>query len=168
MAIHPLAGKPAPKELLIDVAALERAYYERRPNPSDPAQLVSFGTSGHRGTALDGTFTFTQTTAPTLGTGEPAQDTVTITGAFTGATAAGTLVETTTFADAERAGGDEEKAMLVELRSTGAQTVFPPSVHPSGEVIGWSADGDAAPVDGRQLHAAEINGRSHRVGFAGL
>ena len=49
MAIHPLAGKPAPAEILIDVAALEKAYYERNPNVDDPAELVSFGTSGHRG-----------------------------------------------------------------------------------------------------------------------
>lgn len=52
MAIHPLAGKPAPAEFLIDVAALEKAYYERDPNVDDPAQLVSFGTSGHRGSPL--------------------------------------------------------------------------------------------------------------------
>ena len=52
MAIHPLAGKPAPAEILIDVAALERAYYERKPDIDDPAQLVSFGTSGHRGSPL--------------------------------------------------------------------------------------------------------------------
>jgi phosphoglucomutase len=57
MAISPLAGKPAPKELLIDVARLERAYFERRPDLDDPNQLVSFGTSGHRGTPLNGTFT---------------------------------------------------------------------------------------------------------------
>jgi phosphoglucomutase len=57
MAIHPLAGKPAPAELLIDVARLERDYYERRPDLADPNQLVSFGTSGHRGSPLDGTFT---------------------------------------------------------------------------------------------------------------
>jgi len=57
MALHPLAGKPAPTDLLIDVAQVERAYYERRPNLDNPAQLVSFGTSGHRGTPLDGTFT---------------------------------------------------------------------------------------------------------------
>jgi phosphoglucomutase len=43
--------------MLINVAALERAYYERKPNVADPTQLVSFGTSGHRGTSLDGTFT---------------------------------------------------------------------------------------------------------------
>ncbi len=57
MTLHPLAGKPAPADLLIDVARLERDYYDRRPNLDDPAQLVSFGTSGHRGTPLDGTFT---------------------------------------------------------------------------------------------------------------
>jgi phosphoglucomutase len=57
MAISPLAGKPAPKDLLIDPAKLERAYYDRRPDVSAPSQLVSFGTSGHRGTPLNGTFT---------------------------------------------------------------------------------------------------------------
>src|ERR1700686_4078255 len=48
MAISPLAGKPAPKEMLVDLARLEREYYERRPDLSDRNQLVSFGTSGHR------------------------------------------------------------------------------------------------------------------------
>jgi phosphoglucomutase len=57
MALHPLAGKPAPPELLIDVARLERAYFEQRPDPADRGQRVSFGTSGHRGTSLNGTFT---------------------------------------------------------------------------------------------------------------
>jgi len=57
MALHPLAGTPAPADLLIDPAALERAYYERVPDPADPNQLVSFGTSGHRGNPLEGTFT---------------------------------------------------------------------------------------------------------------
>jgi phosphoglucomutase len=57
MAISPLAGKPAPKELLIDVARLEREYLERRPDLSDPNQRVSFGTSGHRGSPRNGTFT---------------------------------------------------------------------------------------------------------------
>jgi phosphoglucomutase len=55
--MHPLAGQPAPRELLIEPAALERAYYEKQPDTSDPLQLVAFGTSGHRGTPLDGTFT---------------------------------------------------------------------------------------------------------------
>src|SRR5215472_1327315 len=57
MAISPLAGKPAPKELLVDLARLERDYYERRPDTGDPNQLVSFGTSGHRGSPLKGSFT---------------------------------------------------------------------------------------------------------------
>jgi phosphoglucomutase len=57
MALHPLAGKPAPRELLIDVDRLDRAYFEQIPDPGDPRTLVSFGTSGHRGTSLDGTFT---------------------------------------------------------------------------------------------------------------
>src|SRR5262245_3075539 len=56
MPLSPLAGKPAPPELLIDVAALLRAYDERVPDPSDPLQRVSFGTSGHRGSAATGTF----------------------------------------------------------------------------------------------------------------
>jgi phosphoglucomutase len=57
VAISPLAGKPAPKAMLIDPARLEREYFERSPDLSDPNQLVSFGTSGHRGTPLHGTFT---------------------------------------------------------------------------------------------------------------
>src|SRR5262245_51395833 len=57
MPLHPLAGKPAPTDLLIDVDRLAAAYYDRRPDLADPQQRVSFGTSGHRGTSLDGTFT---------------------------------------------------------------------------------------------------------------
>ena len=57
IALSPLAGKPAPKEMLVDLARLEREYFERRPDPKDPNQLVSFGTSGHRGSPLHGTFT---------------------------------------------------------------------------------------------------------------
>jgi phosphoglucomutase len=57
MAIHPLAGKPAPKELLIDVARLADGYYARKPDMDDPNQRVQFGTSGHRGSSLKGTFT---------------------------------------------------------------------------------------------------------------
>ena len=57
MALSPLAGKPAPPESLIDVAALVRAFYEKMPDLDDPSQRVSFGTSGHRGTSLDASFT---------------------------------------------------------------------------------------------------------------
>ena len=57
MTISPLAGKPAPKELLIDLGRLERAYFDRGPDLDDPGQRVSFGTSGHRGSSLSGSFT---------------------------------------------------------------------------------------------------------------
>ena len=56
MAVSPLAGRPAPKDILVDLARLEREYYERAPDPADPTQLVSFGTSGHRGSSLRGSF----------------------------------------------------------------------------------------------------------------
>ncbi len=56
MSTHPLAGKPAPRSLLIDVPRLVSAYYVLTPEPGDAAQAVSFGTSGHRGTATDRTF----------------------------------------------------------------------------------------------------------------
>src|SRR5499425_3877589 len=56
MGISPLAGKPAPRAMLVDVAALERAYYERHPDVGEPAQRVVFGTSGHRGSSLDTAF----------------------------------------------------------------------------------------------------------------
>ena len=65
MAISPLAGKPASKEMLVDLAKLEREYYERRPDVGDPNQLVSFGTSGHRGSPLHGSFTETHILAIT-------------------------------------------------------------------------------------------------------
>jgi phosphoglucomutase len=54
--ISPLAGQPAPREMWVDLARLEREYFERRPDVADPDQRVSFGTSGHRGSALRGSF----------------------------------------------------------------------------------------------------------------
>jgi phosphoglucomutase len=52
---HDLAGKPAPPSVLVDVDQLIGRYYTA-PDPSDPEQLVSFGTSGHRGSSLNGSF----------------------------------------------------------------------------------------------------------------
>src|SRR6266481_10062533 len=63
--ISPLAGRPAPKEMLVDVAGLEREYFERRPDVSDPNQMVRFGTSGHRGSPFSGSFTETHILAIT-------------------------------------------------------------------------------------------------------
>ncbi|WP_447602864.1 phosphoglucomutase (alpha-D-glucose-1,6-bisphosphate-dependent) [Nitrospira sp. Nam80] len=56
MSLHPRAGQPALPEQLVDVARLLREYSERTPDIKDLHQLVSFGTSGHRGSALRGTF----------------------------------------------------------------------------------------------------------------
>lgn len=56
MTLHELAGQPAPQSLLVNVPRLVAHYYETRPDVQDPAQRVSFGTSGHRGTSLNGTF----------------------------------------------------------------------------------------------------------------
>jgi phosphoglucomutase len=56
MAIDPHAGRPAERSMLVDVDGLVRAYYEIRPDPSNPAQRVAFGTSGHRGSALNAAF----------------------------------------------------------------------------------------------------------------
>lgn len=57
MSLHRLAGKPAPASMLIDVATLEKAYFDNTPDLDDASQWVSFGTSGHRGKPTDGTFT---------------------------------------------------------------------------------------------------------------
>ena len=56
MAISPLAGKPAPKELLVNVGRLVNEYYMREPDMTDASQRVQFGTSGHRGTSFNGSF----------------------------------------------------------------------------------------------------------------
>jgi phosphoglucomutase len=57
MTLSRLAGKPATKDMLVDLARLEREYFERKPEMEDPTQRVSFGTSGHRGSSLNGSFT---------------------------------------------------------------------------------------------------------------
>jgi phosphoglucomutase len=56
MTISPLAGKPAPKELLLDIGKLRAEYFAWKPDPKVPGQRVAFGTSGHRGSSLRGSF----------------------------------------------------------------------------------------------------------------
>ena len=56
MALNPLAGKPAPRDILVNVPRLISAYYTYKPDPSDPANQVAFGTSGHRGSSLKNSF----------------------------------------------------------------------------------------------------------------
>jgi phosphoglucomutase len=57
MIPHPTAGQPATREILVNLGKLENDYYARRLDLDDPRQLVSLGTSGHRSTSLDGSFT---------------------------------------------------------------------------------------------------------------
>ncbi len=57
MAISPLAGKLPPADILVDISRLLAAYHDITPDPDNPKQAVSFGTSGHRGSSLDGSFT---------------------------------------------------------------------------------------------------------------
>lgn len=56
MSLHPLAGKPAPYTMLVNVPRLVSAYYTGEPDPADPAQRVAFGTSGHRGSSFRNSF----------------------------------------------------------------------------------------------------------------
>ncbi|MBN2471531.1 MAG: alpha-D-glucose phosphate-specific phosphoglucomutase [Anaerolineae bacterium] len=56
MSKHPLAGKPAPYDLLVNVPGLVADYYTRQPDPADPAHRISFGTSGHRGVSTTNSF----------------------------------------------------------------------------------------------------------------
>ena len=56
MNVHPLAGQPAPSNVLVDVAKLIAAYYDDKPDPEEPSHRVSFGTSGHRGSSFRFTF----------------------------------------------------------------------------------------------------------------
>jgi phosphoglucomutase len=55
--VSPLAGKPAPREMLVDIGRLDREYYARKPDVGDPTQRVAFGTSGHRGSPFSASFT---------------------------------------------------------------------------------------------------------------
>ena len=56
MPTHPLAGKPAPRSILVNVPRLVSAYYATKPDPAIDAQRVAFGTSGHRGSSLNAAF----------------------------------------------------------------------------------------------------------------
>ena len=56
MALHRLAGKPASRSLLVNIPRLVTSYYSRKPDVTDPAQKVTFGTSGHRGSSFKNSF----------------------------------------------------------------------------------------------------------------
>ena len=56
MSVHELAGKPAPRSILANIPRLLSAYYTHKPDASDSAQRVAFGTSGHRGSSFRNSF----------------------------------------------------------------------------------------------------------------
>src|SRR5512138_3214564 len=72
---HPLAGKPAPKDMLVDVPALVRRYASDAPDPKNPAERVAFGTSGHRGSSLRRSFNEAHILAVAQAVSEPAERT---------------------------------------------------------------------------------------------
>jgi len=111
MALSPLAGKPAPTEILVDVASLERAFLERQPDLTDPAQRVSFGTSGHRGSALTGAFTRAHILAITQAICDYRQEQSTSGPLYLGK-------------DTHALSGPAQEAALEVLAANGVETVF--------------------------------------------
>ena len=111
MAVSPLAGKPAPKELLVDVPKLERAFFERTPDLADPAQRVSFGTSGHRGSSFTGAFTRAHILAITQAICDYRRDRQTTGPLFLGK-------------DTHALSGPAQDAALEVLAANGVETVF--------------------------------------------
>ncbi len=134
--MHPLAGRPAPSNLLIDVAALERAYYHHPIDVSDPAQLVSFGTSGHRGSPLAGTFTEAHILAITQAISDYR-------------TAAGIAGPLFVGKDTHAASGPAERTALEVLAANGIQVViqsgngFTPTPVISRAILTWTGPAKA-------------------------
>ncbi|MGO8678643.1 MAG: phosphoglucomutase (alpha-D-glucose-1,6-bisphosphate-dependent) [Limisphaerales bacterium] len=141
MNIDPLAGKPAPDELLIDVAKLERDYYERKPEPDKPEQMVSFGTSGHRGSPLQGTFTEAHVLAIVQAICEYRRSKEITGPLFMGK-------------DTHAASAPAERTALEVLAAGGAVTViqrdngFTPTPAISRAILAWNQGGHKAVADG--------------------
>ncbi len=141
MAISPFAGKPAPKEILIDVRKLEKEYYERKPDVNDPLQKVSFGTSGHRGSSLRGTFN----EAHILAIAQAICDFRKMQG-INGPLYMGK--------DTHALSGPAEKTALQVLCANGVETViqrndgFTPTPVISHAVLGYNRSGSRSPADG--------------------
>ena len=133
MPLHPQAGQPAPQDFLIDPVKLERAYFENRPDLSQPTQLVSFGTSGHRGTATDGTFTEGHILAITQAICEYRTINKTTGPLFMGK-------------DTHALSGAAQRTALEVLAANGVETViqandgFTPTPAISHAILGWNRD----------------------------
>ncbi len=141
MARHLLAGQPAPADALIDVTRLEREFLERRPDASDPRQRVSFGTSGHRGTPLNGSFTKAHITAITQAICEYRR-----THGIDGPVYMGK--------DTHALSGPAERAALEVLAANGIDTVvqrddgFTPTPVISHAILAWNRGRSAGLTDG--------------------
>lgn len=141
MSLSPLAGKPAPANLLIDPAALQRAYFELKPDPQNPAQQVAFGTSGHRGSPFDGNFNEAHILAITQAICE-FRRTQNINGPlFMGQ-------------DTHAASGPAQQTALEVLAANGVETIiqrddgFVPTPVISHAILVWNRDHPAAIGDG--------------------
>ena len=133
MPLHPQAGQPAPKDFLIDPVQLERSYFENKPDLSKPTQLVSFGTSGHRGTATDSTFTERHILAITQAICEYRTINKTTGPLFMGK-------------DTHALSGAAQRTALEVLAANGVETViqandgFTPTPAISHAILGWNRD----------------------------
>ncbi len=132
------AGTPP---ALLDVARLERLFYEGRPDVEDPAQRVSFGTSGHRGTPLDGSFTEGHILAISQAIAEHRRRE-----GITGPLYLGK--------DTHAVSGPAERAALEVLAANGVTVVlqredgYTPTPAVSRAILAWNEGRTAAPADG--------------------
>ena len=140
MPLNKLAGQPAPQSLLINVAQLESDYFAKKPDPANPAQLVSFGTSGHRGTPTDSTFTEQHILAITQAICE-----------YRKATATGPVLMGK---DTHSVSGPAQRTALEVLAANGVEVViqsgngFTPTPAVSRAILAYNGDRQAGLADG--------------------
>jgi len=141
MSIHPLAGKPAPRESLVDVPRLLAAYRVERPDPADPQQAVAFGTSGHRGSSLRRSFNEAHILAVVQATCE-------------WRARAGTTGPLFLGKDTHALSGPAEETALQVLAANGVETLvaggdgFTPTPVVSHAILGWNRGRTGRLADG--------------------
>ncbi|MEO8636565.1 MAG: phosphoglucomutase (alpha-D-glucose-1,6-bisphosphate-dependent) [Gemmatimonadales bacterium] len=140
--MHPRAGLPATADLLIDPAQLEREYHARRPDSAVAAERVSFGTSGHRGTPLDGSFTEAHIVAITQAICEYR-------------TAQGIVGPLFIGKDTHAVSRPAEQTALQVLAANGVRVImqrgdgYTPTPVISRAILGWNRSGSAHPSGGQ-------------------
>ena len=136
---HPQAGKPAPRELLIDVAKVQALYFSGRPDPANPLQRVAFGTSGHRGSSLRTAFNEAHILAVTQAVCEYRK-------------AHGTTGPLFLGADTHALSAPAQETALDVLCQNGVQVRWSKEATPtpviSHAILGWNRANQAAPADG--------------------